>query len=379
MHAFSFSDVLFSVLFFTSAAFFSALINSLLYRFSRTLGGRSHKPRHLIRWSPHLKPSVGGFSFYILLLISLLVYTLFVNGEGRATSGPLQGLFLACTTGFVLGLADDAYDTIPLLKFSVQLLCGLILAWTGVGISLTGIPLVDLMLTLLWIVGMMNAINMLDNMDGIAATVCFFILSSIVIVLWIQGQPFHPYVLVALGLMGALAGFLPLNWKPARIYMGDTGSQLLGVCLAGIAIAVLWNDVSGRPQPPYLRYVLLPVVVFVVPLLDIGTVTLWRLAQWRSPFVGGRDHLSHHLVYLGLTERQAAFVLSGLSAGGMLMAAILMWNWQHISDIVSLAVFGMLLLLFLFTQYIYYLGKCKTKAAATDQKGTPVHLPATEH
>lgn len=347
--------------FFVTAVFFSWLINSLLYRFSRTLGRRQLSRRRVTRWSATVKPSVGGFSFYIILLISLLFHMFFVHEATSFSASGLQGLFLAATLGFVLGLSDDAYDTIPLLKFFVQLICGITLAFTGTTIDITGQPVVNWLLTLLWVVGLMNAINMLDNMDGVAASVSFFILAALLLVLLASGQSASPYFLISLGVMAALLGFLRLNWQPARIYMGDTGSQLLGVCLAGMGIAVLWNYPDGTVQAPYLRYVLLAVVVFVVPLMDIGTVTLWRLSQGHSPFVGGRDHISHHLVYLGLSERQVVFVLAGASALGAVGALALVLRWQQIGDSVALLVFGLLLLLFVLTQYVYYLGKCKLK------------------
>ncbi|MCS6916422.1 MAG: MraY family glycosyltransferase [Chitinophagales bacterium] len=366
--------VLYAV-FFLCSVLFSWLINSLLYRFSRTLGGRQRNHRHVIRWSSSLKPSVGGFSFYMLLLLSMLVHMFFVHEEIHDTGPQLQGLFLACTLGFVLGLADDAYDTIPLLKFSVQLLCGFALLLTGTAIALTGHPLLDGALTLFWVVGMMNAINMLDNMDGVAATVCFFVLSGFLLVLAARGLMAEPYVLISVGMMGALLGFLRLNWKPARIYMGDTGSQLLGVCLAGLGLSVLWNHPEQGIQAPYLRYVALPVLVFVVPLIDIGTVTLWRLSRRQSPFVGGRDHISHHLVYLGLSERQVVFVLGGLSAVAAVAAGALCLRWDRFTDTVAVLVLGILFVVFLAMQFVYYLGKHRSHAhAGQELSGSPAAL-----
>ena len=116
-----------------------------------------------------------------------------------------------------------------------------------------------------------------------------------------------------IGVLASLIAFLPFNWNPAKIYMGDTGSQFLGVFLAGLGVELFWNhrvDYGGVFQ---VQQFMIPILVFAVPIMDTITVFLRRLIRKTSPFVGGRDHLAHHLVYCGFSEQQVAVVLFLLS------------------------------------------------------------------
>jgi UDP-GlcNAc:undecaprenyl-phosphate GlcNAc-1-phosphate transferase len=253
--------LIYSGLFFT-ALVFSLLVNSLFMRFARTLGIRESE-RMLVRWSSTSKPAFGGIGFYILFLASFTLHGVIFPNQGQNTLRPdLFGLLAATSLGFLMGLADDAYNTRPLLKFLVQLACGVILVTSGTCIDMFSSREANIGLTLLWVVGMMNSINMLDNMDGITTTVSIAILSAGLLALWTIG-PIEPvFVVLIIGVMGSLCGFLFFNWHPSRMYMGDTGSQFLGVFLA---------------------------------------------------FVGGRDHTTHHLGYAGFSDGQVALTFMGLS------------------------------------------------------------------
>jgi UDP-GlcNAc:undecaprenyl-phosphate GlcNAc-1-phosphate transferase len=328
----------------------------LLLKFSKTLGDRDEQ-RRVIRWASTVKPSVGGFSFYMLFLISLSIYGLFDFSGNEYMSKHLLGLVFSVNVGFLIGLADDAYNTYPILKFSGQLLCGIFLVATDTMIHATGIYSIDVLLTLTWVVGMMNSINMLDNMDGLSGTVSLGILFGCLMVMVVSNNLASFYSIMLLGVSGAIVGFLYYNWHPARVYMGDMGSQFLGTFLSAISIQILWpfHDPDG-PTFQFHQF-LIPLVAFSVPLIDTTTVFIRRLARGQSPFVGGKDHISHHFVYAGLTDKQVTYLLGGLSFLSGLIAALLVWWFEHGNSEIAVYFYIYLLLLFITVQFFYVKGK----------------------
>lgn len=345
--------------FFALAIIFSSLTNGLLLKFSRTLGDRNEQHRHVIRWTSQVKPSVGGFSFYILFLISLSLYGLFNFSGNQYLNEHLLGLVFSVTLGFLIGLADDAYNTYPWLKFSGQLLCGLFLVITNTMIEATGIYFLDALITLMWVVGIMNSINMLDNMDGICATISLGILLACLLALMIGSNLYSFYTVLLLGVSGALVGFLVFNWHPASIYMGDTGSQFLGAFISAVSIQLLWTYHDPNGPAFQFRQCLIPLIAFTVPLIDTTTVFIRRIARGQSPFVGGRDHISHHFAYAGLSDRQVIYLLGGTSFLSALFTAILVqWN-QVSSSFLTVFFYAYFITLFAVVQYFYNVGKRK--------------------
>jgi UDP-GlcNAc:undecaprenyl-phosphate GlcNAc-1-phosphate transferase len=298
----------------------SLLVNALFLKFSTNLGTRNKEG--LVRWSAQVKPSVGGFSFFFCFLLSVVAAAL-TFGQNNPMI-PFLGLVGACTLGFLIGLADDAYNTKPALKFSGQIVCGLIVWFSGNGISLTGLEGVDFALTLLWVAGLMNSLNMLDNMDGITTVVSLMIILGMALFAALGPLGFfQPDVWILLGMAGGLLGFLYYNWSPARIYMGDTGSMFIGVFLAVFSIKLHWNASFVGPWhtlPGHLLVIWLP---FVVPVADTLTVSINRILSGKSPFVGGRDHTTHHLAYSGFKERHIAALYAMLSLAGSTLVIIL--------------------------------------------------------
>ncbi len=334
--------LIYSGLFFT-ALVFSLLVNSLFMRFARTLGIRESE-RMLVRWSSTSKPAFGGIGFYILFLASFTLHGVIFPGQGQNTLRPdLFGLLLATSLGFLMGLADDAYNTRPLLKFLVQLACGAILVASGTRIELFSTAEANVAITLLWVVGMMNSINMLDNMDGITTTVSIAILSAGLLALWVVG-PIEPvFVVLIIGVMGALCGFLFFNWHPSRMYMGDTGSQFLGVFLAFVGIRFFWNTPSLEGHLEPARQIVTTLMVFLLPIVDTTIVSINRILRGSSPFVGGRDHTTHHLGYAGLSDGQVALTFMGLSFLHVFLAFVMfrfipVWGNIHTIIFVSYAI-----------------------------------------
>lgn len=349
------------IAFILCATLFSFLINGLFLKFSRTLGVKDQN-ESMVRWSSTSKPALGGLSFYILFLFSIASYSIlfeavtYINDIIR-----FLGVMAACSLGFVVGLADDAYNTKPFLKFFAQFSSAIILIATGTSINLSGITYIDYPLTILWVVGLMNSINMLDNMDGITTMVSISVILAVIYMLITKGEVLSIYFITMLGVLAALLGFLYYNWNPSKMYMGDTGSQFLGVFLAAIGILYLWNghaEINFRIQT---KQFIVALLVFIVPIIDTTTVTINRLLKGQSPFVGGKDHTTHHLSYLGLSDRQVALTFFGLSFLSVIFLIIIdrfILRWEYIHFAIFLSYF---LILFGFLFGITRVNKAKEK------------------
>lgn len=309
-------------LFFGLSVVFSFMINSLFLKFAKTLGIRD-KDDTVIRWGTQSKPAVGGFSFYIVFLLSIIIYSVFFDSNQVFLSKQFIGILLASMLGFLIGLADDAYNTRPFLKFSTQVTCAIILLVTGTSINLSYVNELNYALTIVWVVGIMNSLNMLDNMDGITSTVSISIILSALAVMLFHHEYDSVYFMILLGVMASLLAFLYFNWHPSKMYMGDTGSQFLGVFLAAIGIRYLWNSEPPTGDLISARNLFLPIIVFIMPIIDTTTVVINRLGRRQSPFVGGKDHTTHALAYLGLSDGQVTLVFWVLTLISLIIVIIM--------------------------------------------------------
>jgi UDP-GlcNAc:undecaprenyl-phosphate GlcNAc-1-phosphate transferase len=274
-----------------------------------------------------------------------------------------MGIMTASALGFLLGLADDAYNTNPLVKFIGQLSCAFILILSDVYIPATGILPLDFALTVVWVIGMMNSINMLDNMDGITTSISMSIIVGMIAIIFAKELHENNLSLVMMvGVLGALAGFLFFNWNPSKMFMGDTGSQFLGVFLAACGMRFIWDFKDSTTEFIQLKQFVIPLLIFIVPIMDTTTVTIRRLMRKQSPFVGGRDHITHHLVYFGMKERQVAYTLIGVSLLSIPLCLIIVtdtieWTW-----IVTFGAFAYFTIMFGIFQLIYNKGAANKRA-----------------
>jgi UDP-GlcNAc:undecaprenyl-phosphate GlcNAc-1-phosphate transferase len=351
--------ITFLIIFGILATIFSVLLNGLFIKFSKNLGMRN-VDEGTIRWGSKSKPALGGISFFLNFLFAITFYFMLSEQHSLLENVKFTGLMLSVTIGFLVGLADDAYNTKPLLKFSAQLLCGVILCATGTYIQLFSSMILNYVMTIFWIVGIMNSINMLDNMDAITTTVSISIIISALIVLSALNSFASIEFIILIGVLAALIGFLFYNWNPSKMYMGDTGSQFLGVLLGAIAITCFWNTPFDNAYPSQTKQVILTLIVFIIPIIDTTTVTINRLLRGQSPFVGGKDHTTHHLSYAGFSDRQVALIMGVIS---MFSCIITLWvlsidSWTFmqasILAIYFLIIFGLL----------FYISKTKKAPSA---------------
>jgi UDP-GlcNAc:undecaprenyl-phosphate/decaprenyl-phosphate GlcNAc-1-phosphate transferase len=315
----SVQSILQLIVFFGGAFALSIVINSFMLRFVHTLGMR-HKTEMTIRWSNQSKPAVGGISFYICYLMGFMFYAIFLGESDSFRSAELIGLFLCITLAFLLGLSDDAYDTKPLIKLGAQILCGVILILTDSKIELFSVEALNNIVTVIWVVGIMNSINMLDNMDGITTTASIFIILTIIGISIPFSIANNVEIFLLITVLGALCGFIIYNWNPSKMFMGDTGSQFLGMFLSYFSIKYLWNAGIDTGNYSVMSNFTLVLIAFSVPLVDTTFVTVRRLAKGQRPWIGGKDHSTHMLSYKGLTDRQVALVFVGLSTISMILS-----------------------------------------------------------
>ncbi|MFZ4613105.1 MAG: glycosyltransferase family 4 protein [Bacteroidia bacterium] len=302
-----------------------------------------------IRWASTTKPALGGFSFYIVFLLSIAFYAIISERQSFLNNEQLLGILMSSTLGFFIGLADDAYNTKPILKLLGQISCGLILIFSGTLIHISENLLFNQILTVFWIVGIMNSINMLDNMDGITTSVSIFIIIGVLMVLYITKAQEAIFFYISIGTLGALIGFLFYNWNPSKIYMGDTGSQFLGALLGALGIICFWETPFDFILHHPTKKVLLTLIVFIVPICDTTTVTINRLLAKKSPFVGGKDHTTHHLSYLGFSEKKVALIMMLISGISLFVAYTMISNYDW--NLNRIFIYSLYFFLFLFLLY----------------------------
>ena len=261
------------------------------------------------RWHKKPTPLFGGVA---IVVSTIAVAAAIVPGERVWPLLVCAGLIAA------FGFVDDVLSLKPSTKLLAQIIVASGLLFFGYRLHWVESLVADAMLTLFWIVGITNAFNLLDNMDGLCAGVAMIAGASLLAISVPQG--IGPADFYASALLGATAGFLVYNVNPASIFMGDAGSLFLGLSLAALTLTT-GPDEAGRGG--LLPVVAAPVLLLLIPIFDTTLVTALRLLSHRRPSQGGRDHTSHRLVAIGLSERRAVMVLWTLAALGGCVSLLL--------------------------------------------------------
>ncbi len=296
------------------------------------------------RWHQQATPSFGGVGIFAGLLAGVGAS---LAAGAVEPSWELFGILGGCTVLFAAGLADDLYSLGPMAKIGAQLAAAGIVLASGLSAQLVTNDILAGAIAVVWLVGMTNAFNLLDNMDGLAATLAaiacaFFAIDEVTV------HPSGTVLALSLSLGLACAGFLPFNLRPGRpaaVFMGDSGSQVLGFALASLGLAASWK-LAGTTVATFL----LPILILAVPILDTTLVTVIRLLEGRPIHHGGRDHTSHRLVYRGLSEQRAVVLLALIATG--LGATSLAYN---IFDNPRVTLVGVLVTFALLVQFASFL------------------------
>lgn len=333
-------------------------INWFLLKRYAEWGVKNHAEEGQDRWVAVTKPAVGGIGFFVMFLFAM-AFTTFQFAFIEILNLPIIGFALASTVGFFTGLIDDKFGMPPWFKFAGQFLCGIILFFSGIFIEMNQIPACNFFITLFWVVGIMNSVNMLDNMDGITATTAYFVIFSCIVACFTANSftaPTDLLVIIAIIVLGGISGFLKFNWSPAKMYMGDSGSQFLGAFLAALSMVFLWNFKDQAYADNFIqwRQFALPLIAFVVPIIDTTTVFIRRIARGQSPFVGGRDHTTHQLAIAGLSDGKVGLVFMAINIfSAFLIYQLVLENYAWNTNY-TLGAFAYFLVLFIAFQLLYW-------------------------
>ncbi|MSP11380.1 MAG: undecaprenyl/decaprenyl-phosphate alpha-N-acetylglucosaminyl 1-phosphate transferase [Chloroflexi bacterium] len=274
-------------------------------------------------------PRLGGLAIYAAAMMALIIF-----GD-RGYLSELFGILVGATLVSSLGAWDDRSGLRPSLKFAGQMLAALILIGAGVEITIFPHPLLNILTTIFWVVGITNALNLMDNMDGLSGGVAGIAAGCFLLLAVSSGQ-----VLVgslAAAVLGACVGFLFYNFNPASVFMGDSGTLFLGFLLAALGIKLRF------PGQPVAVSWMIPVLALYLLIFDTTLVTLSRLRRGVPITQGGKDHTSHRLVALGMTRREAVLTLyvAGCILGGLALFLVNTSVWQAIG--VGIGVVGITL------------------------------------
>jgi UDP-GlcNAc:undecaprenyl-phosphate GlcNAc-1-phosphate transferase len=253
------------------------------------------------RWHKQPTAMLGGVAIFVATVI------------GIAAAGLLRGVavpLIASSLLFVAGLLDDFLHLKPYQKLVVQIAAAILVINFGLMLPWTPLPAANIALTIFWLVGITNAVNMLDNMDGLAGGIAVIASFFLAVVCVQNGQTVEAAALFCFA--AAVAGFLVYNFNPASIFMGDCGSMFIGFMLGSLALASS-NVLAGGRSRSLLAILAVPVLILFIPIFDTTFVTVMRKLFGRRASQGGRDHTSHRLVALGISERKAVLLLYAMA------------------------------------------------------------------
>jgi len=319
-----------------TVVFFAIFFLSLLFSFALTRYVRDFASRRGWVAAPshdrHLHasplPRLGGVAIFISFSLSIVAAAAIASYVPHLHAAfslkTLLTILMPASLVFLLGVYDDIYSVGPYVKFAVQALAATMLFMGG--LRILNIPVlfgehqlpwfVGLPFTILWVLAITNAFNLIDGLDGLAAGSALFSTLVVFVVALLNGYSLVTVMTIALA--GAILGFLRYNFNPATIFLGDSGSLFIGFLLSALAL-------EGAQKSPTIVAVAIPVVSFGLPILETSLSILRRLISGRPVFTADREHIHHKLLQHGLTHRQVVIVLYGVSAVFALLSLFLLW------------------------------------------------------
>lgn len=302
-----------------------------------------------------ITPRWGGLSMWIAMSLTFLVVN-HLPLVGKSFGREATGIFLAGTFIMLLGAIDDRYDLDSITKFAGQavaagilLLHGVQILWLPINGIYTLPPSIGQLLTILFVIVVINAVNFVDGLDGLATgivAICagsFFAYSYLLAVINGFSRAGAPSLITAV-LIGMCVGFLPHNYHPARIFMGDSGAMFLGLLLSAAAITLTGqidaNAVTDRGSGTALLPLLLPFTILAIPLIDLVLAIFRRVRAGRSPFAADSEHLHHQLLKMGNTHRRTTFILYIFTAMFAIPPVVAAFTPLWVATLVALLIMG---------------------------------------
>jgi UDP-GlcNAc:undecaprenyl-phosphate GlcNAc-1-phosphate transferase len=356
-------------------AFILAVLITPIIRLAAIRQGWVARPRS-DRWHKKTTALFGGVAIFVGIVIPTSMHVDYTSVVGISkgfdsitkTITPPLTLCIGCTILFFLGLLDDFKNLKPHTKLIGQIALASLVTFFGYRLYWFDSLTIDTMATLLWIVGITNAFNLIDNMDGLCAGVGLVASATLCILYYGINQECFTLSLI---LSGALGGFLIYNFNPAKIFMGDCGSLVIGFVLGFLAL--IYPEVS-KSSP--MASTSVPILLLMVPILDTTLVTSIRLLSGRKASTGGRDHTSHRLVLMGFSERSAVLFLYTIGAISGLSAVLVSRTDSMTSPMVIIPMF---VATFLMGVYLSQLRVYPEKEFSTlrDKRFTPLLIELT--
>lgn len=287
-------------------------------------------------------PRLGGLAILTGFIMALIYYFIMVGMDTVVFNSKILGLILGIIVIEIAGVWDDIKPIRAWTKLAFQIVAALIVVGFGVRVEFLTNPFVEggifelgvfsIPLTMLWIVGITNAINFIDGLDGLAAGVAMISSLSLLFIAIYLNQP--QTIVLAAGLAGATMGFLPFNFNPAKIFMGETGSAFLGFTLGTISIMGLVKSYTAIA-------IVVPLVVLGLPVFDTAFAIIRRILNGKSPMEADRGHLHHRLVDSGLSQKQSVIILYIVSAFLGLAGIVLIETgiWKFTLLILTIVIF----------------------------------------
>jgi len=264
----------------------------------------------------HSTPLLGGVGIYLAFFIGLLSQWDVISI--LRVSDQMAAILAGVTVLLILGLVDDKMGMGPNIKLLGQFMAAMILYKAGFKITFLGNYYLNLIFTYLWIIGMTNAFNLLDNMNGLSAGIAIIASFFFGVISWMNGQGIVS--IISFCLCGSCLGFLKYNFPKAKVFMGDAGSLIIGFILSTIAISGNWRSYG------LLTSLAVPLLVLAYPIFDTTLVTIMRIREGRSIFQGGKDHSSHRLALLGFRTKNTVLLVylicTILGLSGLLVSRI---------------------------------------------------------
>lgn len=267
-------------------------------------------------------PKLGGLAIYL----SFITMVIFKKGPVNSTE---EGIIIGATIIVIGGFIDDKYNLRPRYKLLFQLAATLVVIYFGIRISVMTNPISDvnkyigiksflsIPLTIIWVIGVTNAFNLIDGLDGLSAGIAFIACVTMIIVSFFSGNVEPEVIVLTVALAGAILGFLPYNFNPASIFMGDIGSQLLGFLLSVIAI-------KGAIKSASAFVLAVPILALGLPIYDTLFAIIRRKLNGKSITSPDKGHLHHRLLAMGLNQKQAVLIMYIISAVLGILAIVVM-------------------------------------------------------
>lgn len=324
-------------------SFLIALATTPIVKMFAEQVGAIDVPTEARRVHDHPIPRMGGLAIFFGFIIGVILFADITN--------QVKGILIGSIIIVVMGAIDDIMNLPPLVKLAVQIVAAAVAIYYGIVIHVVTNPAflqnyamfntgkLAIPLTILWIVGCTNAVNLIDGLDGLACGVS--VISSLTMLAVALMVAEGNVAIILSALVGGCLGFLPYNLNPAKLFMGDTGSQLLGYVLATVSVMGMFKYYA-------IVTFVVPVLALAIPLSDTTFAFVRRLMKGQSPFHADRGHFHHRLLDMGLSQKQAVAILYSISAIIGLAAVVLASNWGILRVILAILAFAIALSLWIF-------------------------------